>query len=203
MAIDARYWVVACELLCLEVRHGVQLLEPPDEVATAGPLVRDVHGGMAVEAGAGLCGHPLALGEDLVAQHVRVAPLLPEVLSEGIAGPHLHQPRILLQAALGDHLPRVDRRGGPWRRLAAAVAGVDHVHRLSVVVVLLGKVPTPHRGVHCRVRQLDDAVERVPRLLLSLDDCRQECRDAQRHDGCGNRGQHDPAWLSHRTRCPT
>src|SRR5688572_31700760 len=74
--------MVARQLLGLEVGHGVQLLEPLDEISLAGAQVGQVHRGVAVKAGAGLFGHPLALGEDLVVQHVGVAPLLPEVLRD-------------------------------------------------------------------------------------------------------------------------
>ena len=135
-----------------------------------------------MEARARLLRHLLALGVDLVLEHVGVAALLAEVLAERVAGPDRLQPRILVQPRLRHHRPRIDGGRRPRHRFAAAEARPHLIDGPAIAVVLRGEVAAPHRRVDRLVVQLDDAEERVPRFLLVLED-----RDEDADDGdCGD-----------------
>ena len=115
------------QLARLGVGHRVHLLEARDQVAAARLLVGHVDRRVAVDAGAGLLGRLLALGERLVVEHVGVAALLAEVHREGVAGPHRLQARILLEPRLRDDRAR-DRPASacaarPRCRRSACAAG--------------------------------------------------------------------------------
>ncbi len=186
VAIDARHRMLD-ERSSFLVPYLVHRLEALDQVAAAQLLVRHVHRGMTVHAGAGLLHDVLPLGERLVLEHVGMAALFAKVDRERIPGPHRLQPRILFEARL--------RHDGPWIRFggrarhgfAPAIAGAHLVHRLAVAVVLHGEVLAPHRWIGRLVVQLHDAVERIPRFLLAREDVHQQRRDRDR----GNRSNHD------------
>ncbi len=172
------------ELARLGVGHLVHLLEALDEVAAAELLVRQIDRAVAVQAGAGLLDDLLALGERLVVEHVGVAALLAEVDREGVAVPHRLQARILLDPRLGDDRARIGGGRRARDRLAAAEAGAHLVDGPLVAVVLQREVLAPDRRVLGLVGELDDAEERVLRLLLVLEDVHQQAGD----DGAGDGG---------------
>jgi hypothetical protein len=156
-------------------------------IAAAEALHGHVGRGVAVDAGAGLFGGLLALGEGLILEHVAVAALLAEVDREGVAGPQGLEARVLLQLRPGHHRPRIDLRGRALHRLAAAVAGPLHVDGALVAVVLEREVLSPDGWIFGVVVQLDDAEKRVLGLLLLLEDRDEEPHEDRRCDGDGRR----------------
>ena len=155
------------------VRHLIHLLETFDEVAVSSFLVGYIERCVALKARAGLFGHLLAFGEDLIVEHVSVAALFAKIFGKRIAGPHRLQARIFLNLRLGDHRAWIGLGRRTRLRFAAAEAGAHLIHRAFVVVILQRKVLAPHRRVFGVVGQLDDAIKRVTRLLLALEDIHQ------------------------------
>ena len=85
------------EFSSLEVGHLIQRFKTLGEIAVPGLQVGNIHGGMAMKAGAGLLGSLLPLGEELIFEHERVSALLTKILRECIACPHHLQARICFE----------------------------------------------------------------------------------------------------------
>ncbi len=135
------------------------------------PVDRE-HRGVAVQARAGLVelGHAERLA--LVAQHVRVPPLLPVVHPEGVAVEEGAEPGVLVQLVEG---------------LAAAVAGAGGIDRAQVALVLAGVVLPPLGRVDGLLGDLHD-LEGVPhRFGFPLRDVLGE----EEHTDRGHRGDAD------------
>ena len=155
------------------VRHLVHLLEALDEIAVPRFLIGYIDRSVALNAGAGLFGDLLALGEHLVVEHVGVAALLAKIFGKRVAGPHRLQARIFLDLRLRDDRARIGLGRRARLGFAAAEAGAHLIHRAFVVVVLQRKVLAPHRRIFRVVGQLDDAIKRIARLLFALEDIHQ------------------------------
>ncbi len=128
---------------------------------------------MALKARARLFGHLLALGEDLIVEHVRVAALLAKILGKRVAGPHRLQARIFFDLRLRDDRARIGFGWSARLGLTAAEAGAHLIDRSFVIVVLQRKVLAPHGGIFGIVGQLDHAIKRITRLLFALEDIHQ------------------------------
>jgi hypothetical protein len=148
---------------------------------------------MTVDARARLLRGVLAFGEGLVFEHVGMPTLCAEVHREGIARPDRLQAGIFLQSRLRDDRTRIGPGRRARHRLAAAEARALLVHGAAVSVVLEREVPAPGRGVFGLVGELHHAKERVPRLLLALEDVDEQGGDHSHPDGSGERGEHDQA----------
>jgi hypothetical protein len=146
MTVQARHRM-RHQLARLAVGHGVDRVEALLQISATGRRIRRHHGGVAVEAGPRLLHHLLALGVDLIIQHVGVAPLLTEVHREGVASPHADQPRIFSEPRLRDHGARICVGGRAWHRLAAAKARSLLVDRAPIAIVLQREVLAPHRRI--------------------------------------------------------
>ncbi|MNS78651.1 hypothetical protein D3C72_1122740 [compost metagenome] len=189
VAVDARDRV-GHVLDRLAIGHLVDDLEALDQVAVAGLLVGHVDRGVAMQTGAGLLGGVLALGEDLVFEHVGVAALLAEVLREGVARPHDLEARILFQPRLRDHRAGVRLGGGARHGLGPAVLGAGLVDGAHVAVVLEREVAAPDGGVHGLVGQLDHLLEGGAGLVLALGDVHEQGDDAGRDERRQGHGAH-------------
>jgi hypothetical protein len=154
----------------------IDLFEAFHEVAVAGLLVRHGNRRVAMQAGARLLHHILALGVGLVIEHEGVAALLAEILRKGVAGPHRLQARVFLEARLGHDRARVGLGRRAWLGFASAVARALLVDGAPIVVVLQGKILAPDGRVDGFLGELHHAKERIPRLLFTLDD-----RDEKEH----------------------
>ena len=161
------------QLARFEERHLIKLLEACDEIAVARLLVGDVDRRVALNAGAGLFDHLLALGVRLVVEHVSVAALLAKIFGKRVSGPHHLQTRIFLDLRLGDDRARIGLGRRARLGFAAAVAGAHLIHRPFVVVILQRKVFAPDRRVFGIVGQLDHPIKRIARLLFALEDIHQ------------------------------
>ena len=161
------------ELARFEVRHLIQFLEAFDEVAVPRFLVGHIDRRVALNARAGLFGHLLALGEDLIVEHIRVAALLAKIFGKRVSRPHHLQARIFLDLRLGDDRARIGLGRRTRLGFAAAETGAHLIHRAFVVVILQRKVLAPHRRIFRVVGQLDDAIKRIARLLFALEDIHQ------------------------------
>ncbi len=196
VAVDARHRVRR-ELGRVLIRHLVDALEAADEIAVTRLLVDGVHGRVAVQAGAGLLHDVLPLGEDLVDEHVRVPALLAKILGERVARPELAQPRVFHETGERLRSPGVHTHRLLGDRFAPAVARANHVHGVVVQVVLNREISSPHGGIHDRVVELHYAVERIPRLLLALEDVGEQRGQSEgddgRDDGRGNQPASRPA----------
>ena len=161
------------QLARFEVGHLIHLLEAFDEVAVPRFPVGYIERSVALKAGAGLFGDLLALGENLVVEHVRVAALFAKIFRERVAGPHRLQARVFFDLRLRDDRARIGLGRRARLGFAAAEAGAHLIHRPFVVVVLQRKVLAPYRGIFGVVGQLDDAIKRIARLLFALEDIHQ------------------------------
>ena len=177
----------------LEVGHPVHGLEPAEEIAFAEAFVGQIDRCVAVQAGARLLRHVLALGVHLVVEHVGVAALLAKVDGKGIAGPDGLEPRVLLEPLARDDRTGIGLSRGALDSLAAAVARAHLIHRAQVEVVLLREVLAPDGGIVDRVVDLDHAEERVARLLLAFEDVDEQRRRARGHEHDDDRHEHDQA----------
>jgi hypothetical protein len=74
-----------------------------------------------------------------------------------------------------------------WHGLASAVFGPLHVNSSHIEVVLHGKIFGPDRWVVDGVVQLNHAIERIPGLLLTLEDIDQKRGDCD----CGDRSEYN------------
>ena len=180
VAVDAGDRVLD-EVLGLHVGHGVDLLEAFDQVAVARLLVGEVDRRVAVKARARLL-DLLSLGEELVFEHVGMAPLFAEISREGVAGPQRLEPRILLDLRLRDDGARVGVSRRARNGFASAEAGADLVDGLHVPVVLHREVLAPDLRILGLVVELDDAEEGVISLFLLLEDVDEQRRRADRDD---------------------
>ena len=90
------------QLARFEIRHLIHLLETLDEVAVPRFPIGHIERCVALKARAGLFGHLLALGEDLVVEHVSVTALLAKIFGKRVAGPHRLQTRIFFDLRLRD-----------------------------------------------------------------------------------------------------
>src|SRR5687767_1021942 len=116
----------------------------------------------------------LTLGKGLVIEHVGMSALLAEVHGKGIAGPQSFQAGILFESRLRDDRARIRLRRRPRDRFAAAVTRPLLIDGAHVAVVLLGEILSPDRGILGVVRQIDDAIKRISRFLLALEDVHQK-----------------------------
>ena len=163
-------WIRGAGLHDLGVRFAIrqlaERLEPLEHVAAAQSAIRRNHRGVALQAGAGL--RPLgdALGLLLVLEHVRVAATVAIVDRERVAGEHARQPG--------------KRRGFLCRqRFRPAESRLRRLRGALVVVVLARPVHAPGRRVGRLLADLDQTDVRIARLLLALEDRRQQCGDQE------------------------
>jgi hypothetical protein len=171
-----------------DVRQLIHLLEAFNEVPVPRFLVRDVDRGVALDAGARLFGDLLALGEGLVVEHVGVATLFAKIFGKRVSGPHDLQTWIFFDPRLGDHGAGIGLCRCTWFGFAAAEAGAHLVHRATIVVILQGKILAPYRRVLRVIVQFDDAIKRIARLLLTLENVHQyrDSDDGREHGHSGD-----------------
>jgi hypothetical protein len=165
------------------VGHGVECFESFYEI----PVPHFFHGRvgrrMALEAGARLLGNELAPGIELVLQHIGMAAFLPEVLREGIPGPHGFKPRVCFQFGPGHDGTGVGFRGRPWHGFAASKACSDLVDGPGIGIVLKGKVFPPHGRIHRLIGQFHHSEKDILGLLLSLENIHQQGDHSDRGNG--------------------
>ncbi len=146
------------------IRQLAQRLEPLEHIAAAQPAVGRNHRGVTLQAGARL--RPLgdALGLLLILQHVGVAAAVAIVDGERVAGEHPGEPRERRRLLCRQRLRPAESR---LRRLRGAL----------VVVVFARPVHAPRRRVGGLFADLDQPDVWIPRLLLALEDRRQQAGD--------------------------
>ncbi len=168
----------------LRVGHPRDLLEPLLDVALPGEAVQRKVGGVALQARPRLLllGHPPRLL--LVEQRVDVAPPVAVVDREGVAGEDPPEPRVPVELLLGR--PAV---AGP--EPAPAVLGGGGERGPEVGVVLRGPVLAPDLGIGGVLGHLDQPDERLPRLLLPLEDVREQGEQQDGHPGGADGAQDD------------
>ena len=145
MAIETGDWMVDM-LDCLLIGQRIHFFKTGNEISISQPHIGGIHRTVAVQAGAGL-GYGLPAGKHLVFQHVGMAAFFAKVFGKGVPGPHPLEMRNGFEFGL--------RRNRSWiffawftgNCLTAAEAGPRHIDRSSVVIVLQGKVFTPHGRV--------------------------------------------------------
>ena len=184
VAIDAGHRILHV-LDGLLVRHRVEGLESFDEIAAAGLAVGHHHGSVAMEAGSRLLHSLLTAGEDLVLEHVGVSTALAEILRERVSRVDRDQARVTLEARARDHRARIGLRRRARQRFAAAVLGAHLIDGAQVLIVLERKVLSPYRRILRGLGELNDAIERILRLLLAREDVDEQGDQG----GHGDRGE--------------
>ena len=166
--------------------HLIDFLEASRDVAVSRLLVRNIGGGMAIHARAGLRDGSGSLGIGLILQHVSVAAVLAEIDCESIALPHGLETGILLDLGLRDDAARVGLAGRARFSFAAAMPGALHVSRPEIELVIQREDFAPDGRV------VDVIVDRIGLTRRQGDrhhatDGRCECRSRHSHDK-GTRG---------------